>query len=636
MAAFGSAEFVIRAINKTQQTFAQINSGVNDMDKRFKRLSGGLNRIGGLMATAFVGKQFTDTITKFEKLEASLRTVTGSADNASVAFGFIEKFAAETPFQLEEVVDAFIKLKALGLTPSEDALTSYGNTATAMGKSLNQMIEAVADATTGEFERLKEFGIRSRVQGEQVTFTFQGVSTTVGKNAKEIEGYLRSIGDVQFAGAMDQQAGTLNVALSNMGDSFAKLVKAIGDAGLTDILIFIADKVRWLAQVITDSIEPFGLGFKAFIAEVIKFGNLFIAVFKGVGDAFTAFGDAISNRFEALGQDLKNFVENPLGGISFENTRKALETGLGQAMSQAFDKALTEAKQFNADIDAQIQDAAMKIVDARNAKNKSLDSLFQETKEPEKVKETAKEVKSFNKLQQEAQRIIEATRTPLENYNKEMSQLNQLLEKGYINQETFGRATEQAAERLNKSTKKTGETIEGEFDKIGESMEGTIADSLDAISGRFDSFGDFFTGMLSDLNRSLLKWALNDLGITGKGGFIEDIFGSIKGIFGGGGSSGGGGLGGILGGIGDFFGGFFADGGRLKPGQFGVVGERGPELAYAGNAPLNITPNSALGGGSPITVNMNVQTPDVRSFRQSQSQIAADMARSIERARRNL
>ncbi len=95
-------------------------------------------------------------------------------------------------------------------------------------------------------------------------------------------------------------------------------------------------------------------------------------------------------------------------------------------------------------------------------------------------------------------------------------------------------------------------------------------------------------------------------------------------------------MGGILGGIGDFFGGFFADGGRLKPGQFGVVGERGPELAYAGNAPLNITPNSALGGGSPITVNMNVQTPDVRSFRQSQSQIAAEMARSIERARRNL
>lgn len=635
MAAIGSAEFIIRAVNKTQAAFAQVGQGVDNMDRRMKKFSGGLNRLGGLFASAFVGKQITDTITKFERLEASLRTVTGSADKASVAFGFIEKFAAETPFQLEEVVDAFIKLKALGLAPSEEALTSYGNTATAMGKSLNQMIEAVADATTGEFERLKEFGIKSRVQGEQVTFTFQGVSTTVGKNAKEIEGYLQSIGNVQFAGAMKEQAGTLNVALSNMGDAFSKLVKAIGDAGLTDILIFIADKVKWLAQVITDSIEPFKLGFKAFIAEVIKFGNLFIAVFEGVGDAFNAFGDAIAGRFEALGQDLANFVNDPLSGVSFENTRKALETGLLDAMGTAFDKALAKAQEFNASIDAEVRAAADKIVDARQAKNQSLASLFEETKQPEKVAETTKGVKALNKQQEEAQRIFEATRTPLERYNKEMAQLNALLEKGYINQDTFGRAVEQANEKLGKATKQTGETIEGEFSRIGETMEGTIADSLDAIGGRFDGFGDFFKGFLSDLNRTLLQYALKDLGVTGKGGILDGLFGSIGGLFGGGGSGGGGGFGGFLSGIGDFFGGFFADGGRLSPGKFGIVGERGPELAYAGNAPMQIMPDMGM-SAAPITINMNVQTPDVRSFKQSQSQIAADMARSIERARRNL
>lgn len=434
---------------------------------------------------------------------------------------------------------------------------------------------------------------------------------------------------------MEQQAGTLNVALSNMGDSFNKLVKTIGDAGVTDILIFIADKIKWLIEVVTASIEPFGLGFKAFIAEVVKFGNLFIAVFRGVGNAFQAFGDAISNRFEALGKDLRNFVENPLSGISFENTRKALETGLGQAMSQAFDAAMNEARAFNVGIDAEVQAAAQKIVDARQSTGQSLADLFEETQAEQKQSATNKKVKSFNKLQQEAKRIIEATRTPLENYNAEMAQLNLLLEKGYINQDTFARAVEQAGERLEKSAKKNATTIGDEFDKIGKSMEGTIADSLDAISGRFGSFGDFITGFLSDLNRTLLQWALNDLGITGKGGIIEDIFGGIKGIFGGGGSSSGGGLGGILGGIGDFFGGFFADGGRLAPGQFGVVGENGPELAYAGNAPMHITPGAGM-AASPINVTMNVQTPDVRSFRQSQSQIAADMARSIERARRNL
>lgn len=81
------------------------------------------------------------------------------------------------------------------------------------------------------------------------------------------------------------------------------------------------------------------------------------------------------------------------------------------------------------------------------------------------------------------------------------------------------------------------------------------------------------------------------------------------------------------------FGGFFADGGKLAPGKFGVVGENGPELAFAGNSPLRIMPE--MPGGS-VTINMNVQTPDIISFRQSSSQIAADVARQIERARRNL
>lgn len=580
MVGFASAEFVIRAVNRTQKTFAQINQGVEDMDKRFNKLGRGINRIGGLFATAFVGKQLVDTITKFEKLEASLRTVTGSAENAGVAFGFIQNFAATTPFQLEEVTDAFIKLKALGLTPSEEALTSYGNTATAMGKSLNQMIEAVADATTGEFERLKEFGIKSKSQGDQVTFTFQGISTTVGKNAAEIEAYLQSIGNVQFAGAMEEQSKTLNVALSNMGDAFSKLVKAIGDAGLTDILMAIANGIKWLAEQITNSIEPFKLGFKAIVAEVIKFGNLFIAVFEGVGDAFNAFAEAISNRFEALGKDLAAFIENPLGGVSFENTRAALETGLLDAMGNAFNKALEEARQFNAALDDEIGAAADKIVKANEKKTQSIGSLF---KKPEGKTDTQ-------------------TKSP-------------------------------ANQKLEKDSKETTSQIQKDFESLGGSIESKLVDSLDMVGGKFTSFKDLAKGILSDINQTLLKQALQGFGATGQGGMVNNLLGSLGGLFSGG-AGGGSGIGSLISGAASMFGGFFADGGTLKPGKFGIVGENGPELAFAGNSPLNIMPNGA--GAAPVTINMNVHTPDVRGFKQSQSQIAADMARSIERARRNL
>lgn len=221
----------------------------SQLDKSNKRLKRWENKAGksvdavkkafiGLasaVAIGSIGKDIFKTVASFEKMEASLKTVTGSAKGATDAMRKIQDFASTTPFQVSEVTQAFIKLKALGLKPSEDALRSYGNTSAAMGKSLNQMIEAVADAATGEFERLKEFGIKSRSQGENVTFTFQGVATKVKKNAEEIEGYLKSIGNVQFAGAMSEQMDTISGKTSNLQDNIDKLYVALGDAGLTKV-----------------------------------------------------------------------------------------------------------------------------------------------------------------------------------------------------------------------------------------------------------------------------------------------------------------------------------------------------------------------------------------------------------------
>lgn len=186
------------------------------------------------------------TIVEMERLRAQLETVTGSVQAAGEAFGVLQKFAVATPYSLQEVVTAFTKLKAMGLDPSIEALTAYGNTASSMGKSLDQMIEAVADAATGEFERLKEFGIRARAQGDEVAFTFRGVTTTVANNSAAIEGYLKRLGEVEFAGGMERQAKTLGGTLANLGDSFTNLADVIGRAGVTELL---ASMARGLTEV---------------------------------------------------------------------------------------------------------------------------------------------------------------------------------------------------------------------------------------------------------------------------------------------------------------------------------------------------------------------------------------------------
>ena len=183
---------------------------------------------------AYLGAKVFETSAKFQSLRASLITATGSAENADKQFATIKEFAATTPYQVENATRAFVKLKALGLDASNAALTSYGNTASALGKDLNDMIEAVADATTGEFERLKEFGIKSSVAGDKVRFTFRGVTTTVQKDAEAIQDYLLKIGDTEFAGAMERQMDTIGGAVSNLEDTFDSFLLRIGEGGQMD------------------------------------------------------------------------------------------------------------------------------------------------------------------------------------------------------------------------------------------------------------------------------------------------------------------------------------------------------------------------------------------------------------------
>ena len=56
-----------------------------------------------------------------------------------------------------------------------------------MGKTIEEFNLAVADASRGQFERLKEFGIRSKRRGDQVVFTF---TASVKNDSKEITNIL--------------------------------------------------------------------------------------------------------------------------------------------------------------------------------------------------------------------------------------------------------------------------------------------------------------------------------------------------------------------------------------------------------------------------------------------------------------
>jgi hypothetical protein len=266
-------------LNNLSRASDNAERSANNLTNAAKLFGGALAAIGIFGLATGVARANAE----FQSLNASLKVATGSTAAASAAFDEIRKFAATTPYQLNQTVEAFLKLKNLGLDPSMASLRSYGNTAASMGKSLNQMIEAVADASTLEFERLKEFGIRAKQQKDTVTFTFQNVSTTVKKNSEEIQQYLLNIGNTQFAGAMDEQMKTLNGQMSNLKDNIDNLYVTLGNAGATNIFSQALNAASSAVVYLTTNLNS--------ILRVIEITMVAIA---GMAAAFVAFRAALA------------------------------------------------------------------------------------------------------------------------------------------------------------------------------------------------------------------------------------------------------------------------------------------------------------------------------------------------------
>lgn len=329
------------------------------VDKTTSQLNG-LTKAAGAAAAAVVSLEtakqvfsaLVDSQRNFDKLNSGLITMTGSAENAAKAFSVLQQFAKETPYGLNQAVEGFTKLVALGLNPSKEALISYGNTAAAMGKDLNQMIEAVADASTFEFERLKEFGIKSSQQADTVSFTFRGVTTTVKKNSEEIQKYLLNIGNTDFAGAMETRSKTLDGQLSSLADSFDGLVLAVAQSGFGDAVGGQAAMAEDAVTVLTDAIAS-----NEIAATLQDWATLFNESFKFISDALNDLAydtedksadmsDSLGTIPDAIREWLPDIQQTFHEVIAWFQRIDDYAVALGQTLADVFDPSKTAALTF--------------------------------------------------------------------------------------------------------------------------------------------------------------------------------------------------------------------------------------------------------------------------------------------------
>ena len=270
---------------------SKFQSAVNKSQKSVNNFSTSLKQVGGIIAGAFAvdklfefGSAIIETTSEFEKFEAVLVNTLGSRSEAQKALQLIKDFATETPFSVVELTDSFVRLANQGFRPTRDQMKKLGDVASSTGKDFLQLSEAIIDAQVGEFERLKDFGIRASKEGDRVTFTFKEVKTQVDFTASAIRDYIVGLGDIEgVTGASLAISETLGGSINNLGDSFDSLKDALGKE-LKPILTDVIGLMSTLLETTTEFITSGGI--KEF------FGNLVSAVNPLVGSFIRARGEA--------------------------------------------------------------------------------------------------------------------------------------------------------------------------------------------------------------------------------------------------------------------------------------------------------------------------------------------------------
>ena len=227
--------------------FSRINNGLNNVRRGFKRfgnyavqqferskqkangLIGVFKKLLGMIAAGITIKASIDGASSMEQFRNTLETVLKDPNKARKKLAWANRFANKTPFESQEVVEGMTKLQSYGIegdrilkSTNRTYLEMIGDMASGMGKSFDQAIEAVADARTGELERLKEFGITKNMIAD--FGKSQGIEIFNNKGQiKDMELFNKTLFEMmnsRFGGAMEKQAKTFKGGLSTISGAF--------------------------------------------------------------------------------------------------------------------------------------------------------------------------------------------------------------------------------------------------------------------------------------------------------------------------------------------------------------------------------------------------------------------------------
>jgi hypothetical protein len=196
----------------------KLKKSLRDVEKEASRVSKAL-LVAGAVATTALTVDMVSQASSMEQYRNTLNIVMKDNKKAGETFKWAVDYANKTPFETAEIVDGTVKLQSYGME-AKKVLPYIGDMASAMGKSMDQAVEAVADAQTGELERLKEFGITKEQIVKQANKKLGKMEVVNNKgqitNQRAFNAALMSLMKDRFEGGMEVQAKSFKGVMSTI------------------------------------------------------------------------------------------------------------------------------------------------------------------------------------------------------------------------------------------------------------------------------------------------------------------------------------------------------------------------------------------------------------------------------------
>ncbi|GAA0115299.1 phage tail protein [Clostridium senegalense] len=206
----------------TRKSFGELEKSFNSINNKFNSVAKTALKFGGVIGGVLGGitlKSGFEEAFNMEGFRVQLETATKSTQKASELMVKAVKFANATPFETNEVVQATAIMESYGIS-SERWLKDVADMAGATNKSIEQATEAMADVAVGEFERLKQFGIKkdqillesNKRYGEGVVFNAKGQVLDQAKLMDTVQSMMQQ----KFGGGAEKLANTTKGMLSTI------------------------------------------------------------------------------------------------------------------------------------------------------------------------------------------------------------------------------------------------------------------------------------------------------------------------------------------------------------------------------------------------------------------------------------